>query len=428
MNSFAKPCPNRDMVTTMERNIFLKKPCKSVLPSRSSIGLSDRKRAQPTQHLVVAKERRKAGYFLETPDFAERVERARTNIMSLAAELKHLPFSRAAEEWLEHKMLHNRQSTIECYRDYLVPLTKFFEPLKLTLQQIHIGHIEEYQRTHRHKYHPASVNHHLNTLSQIMRKAGLWAPIQEHYRALPLPEQDPPKVLSEYQEDRFFEFAAGNKEWQLAYNVASLTNNSTASGKELRMLKLGAIHLDNDPPYFHVPKNMKTAHRQRNIPLNERGVEMMSRCMAEAAKKGSTQPDHYLFPFREKRNFFNPNKPASESWLRYRWKLLVSAAMATCIQCFANKDACPCDAFRPILPFYLKPHNMRHQCITRMIDSGTPIELVRMIAGHGVDSIATRGYIHGRMEVMARAMDAIDPDRKKPQPEFPPRRGKGASA
>lgn len=365
------------------------------------------------------------GAFRSFPDSAED---ARNRTMSLADDLSNSPFSEAADRWIEIKLLHNRESTVDCYRDYLVPLRKFFDPLGLTLRQIHIGHIEEYQRVHRKKYHPASVNHHINTLSQIMRKAGLWGAIEEHYHALPLPEQDPPKVLSEYEETRFFEFAASNKDWQLAYNVASLTNNSTASGKELRMLKLEAIHLDTDPPYFHVPKNMKTAHRQRNIPLNERGAEMMRRCMTEAAKRGSTRPEHYLFPFRVKRNLFDPTRPASESWLRYRWKLLVDAAMRTCIHCFDKQNACQCDKFRPVLPFRLKPHNMRHQCITRMIDSGTPIELVRMIAGHGVDSIATRGYIHGRMEVMARAMDAIDPGNKKPASISTSRNGKGQSA
>lgn len=350
--------------------------------------------------------------------------------MSLVSDLVNDPINKAFDDWLKLKELHNRQSTVDCYRDYLVPVRKFLAamPQVATLKDVHIGTIEEYQRVHRKLYHPSSVNHHMNTLSQIMRKAGLWAPIAEHYRALPLPEQDPPKVLSEYEEDRFFEFASMNKHWELAYNVASLTNNSTASGKELRMLQLGAIYLDNDPPYFHVPKNMKTPHRQRRIPLNERGVEMIGRCLAMAAARGSTRPEHYLFPLRLKRNFFDPCQPASPSWLRYRWDLLVNAARETCIHCFNRQPDCECKEFQPILPFKLKPHNMRHQCMTRMIDSGTPIETVRQIAGHGVDSLATRGYIHGRMEVMARAMDAIDPNRKKPSRFSTSKNGKGARA
>jgi integrase len=327
--------------------------------------------------------------------------------------LQHLPFSEAADLWLEQRKMYIRESTADCYRDYLSRLKGFFA---CPLSEIHVGHLMQYQGQMRKLYHPSSVNHDLNILSQMLHQAGLWMPIREYYRPLPLPEADPPRVMSELEESRFFEFASKNPKWQLAYYVASLTNNSTASGKELRMLQLSAIHLDNDPPYFHVPKNMKTPQRQRNIPLNERGVTMVQRLLELAKKRGSTRPEHYLFPFREKRNFFNPNRPASESWLKYRWKLLVDAAMHTCINCSVDQAECQCPKFRPILSFALKPHNMRHQVITNMIDSGVPIETVRMIAGHGVDSLVTRHYHHARMETMARAMDMIDPDKKRLAP------------
>jgi len=211
--------------------------------------------------------------------------------------------------------------------------------------------------------------------------------------------------------------------------VASLTNNSTASGKELRMLQIGYIDLEGDPyPYFQVPKNMKNQNRPRRIPLNERGVEIMSRILKRAKKLGSHNPEHYVFPLRIKRNLFDPTKPASESWIRYRWSLLVSAARNTCTDCDREKALCVCPRFKPILTFKLKPHNMRHQSITKLLDSGAPIEVVRQIAGHGVDSVVTRQYHHGRMEVMNRALSGIDPDRKKPQPDFPQKKKNGASA
>lgn len=396
-----------------------KKPCASSSGLRSPNTL-------PLDFVASVQEAKTLRFGAFRTDFEDTAERARGRTMLTATDLSNKPFNEALNSWLETKQLHIRESTVDCYKDYLVPVRKFFGPLVKTLKDIHIGLIEEYQKIHKKAYHPASVNHHVNTLSQIMCKASLWAPIAEHYQPLPLPEEDPPKVLNEEEEDAFFKFASLNEEWKLAYHVASLTNNSTASGKELRMLQLQAIYLENDPPYFHVPKNMKTKHRQRNIPLNERGAEMIRRCMKMAEPQGSTQPHHYLFPFREKRNFFNPNKPASPSWLRYRWKLLVDAAMNACLHCLERKDKCQCDRFKPILPFRLKPHNMRHQCMTRMIESGTPIETVREIAGHGVDSLVTRGYIHGRMKVMARAMDAINP--KEPQSVFAQKKRKEVTA
>lgn len=358
--------------------------------------------------------------------FLQNAESARKNAMVHAADLGDKKFSEAYPVWLEQKRIYNRESTINCYQDYLSRLNKFFGPI--VLKDIHIGHIQEYQRIYRAAYHPASVNHDINTLSQILRKAGLWAAISEYYRPLPLPETDPPKVMSESEEERFFEFASKNPEWWLAYWVASLTNNSTASGKELRMLQLQAVDLDADPPYFRVPKNMKNPNRPRMIPLNERGAEIMRRILKRSSSLGSSRPEHYVFPLRIKRNLFDPTKPASESWLRYRWKLLVDAARRTCCTCSCDKDQCTCHTFKPILTFALKPHNLRHQSITKLLDGGVPIETVRQIAGHGVDSIVTRHYHHGRMEVMARALDAIDPDRKGPRPEFPQKRGKGVTA
>lgn len=357
---------------------------------------------------IVEKERRK-GYFATTPDFVARAESARIHAMGNAAALSDMQFSEASLFWLEQKRIYNRESTILCYTDYITRLNKFFGAL--VLKEIHIGHIQEYQRIYRKQYHPASVNHDINTVSQILRKAGLWTPIAEHYRPLPLPEADSPKVMSESEEERFFEFASKNPEWSLAYLVASLTNNSTASGKELRMLQLQSIDMEAEQPHFRVPKNMKNQNRPRIIPLNERGSSIMAQLMERARGLGSTRPEHYLFPFRVKRNFFDPTRPASESWIRFRWKLLVDAAIEA-----------------KIISFRIKPHNLRHQAITKLLDYGVPIETVRQIAGHGVDSIVTRMYHHGRMEVMARAMEVIDPDRKKPMSNFPQKSRKGELA
>jgi len=341
-------------------------------------------------------------------DFHTRAEQVRAHVMSYAQELRALPISEAAERWLEQKSMYNRDSTIECYRDYVKRLIVFFEPVDEngnplprivnTLDELHIGHLVSYQGRMKKQYHAASVNHDLNTLSQIMKKAGLWtAEIQEHYKPLPLPEADPIKVMSEGEEDRFFEFASKNPEWWLAYWVASLTNNSTASGKELRMLRLEAIHMATEPPTFHVPKNMKTPQRQRTIPLNERGATIMERLINRAHSLGSTRPEHYLFPFRVRRNLFDPTRPASESWIKYRWKMLVDAALEA-----------------KVISFRIKPHNLRHQAMTKLLDYGVPIEVVRQIAGHGVDSLVTRHYHHGRLETMANALSTIDPDKKRP--------------
>lgn len=359
-------------------------------------------------------------------------EKARIEIMDRATELSDLTVGGACDKWLEQRSLYIRESTLACYKDYIARVKKHFEPFPdLLLKDVHVGHFVAYQKAMKAQYHAASVNHDLNVLAQVLKMAGLWSAIEEHYRPLPLPEKDAPKVMSEAEEERFFKFAYDHRAdgWELAYSVASLTNNSTASGKELRMLQLRDIHMDADPPYFEVPKNMKTPERHRIIPMNEQAQVIMGRLLEEAKKRCSTRPEHYLFPWRRKRNDFEPTKPATESWLKSQWKKLVDAAMHTCRQCGQPQGECRCSKFHPILTFSLKPHNLRHQAITNLIDNGVPVEVVRKIAGHGVDSVLTwRDYHHGRMEVMARAMDRIGPAKKKPEADSGSHKGKGERA
>ena len=347
-----------------------------------------------TQHFAVSKERRTC-YLFDTAEFQRRAEKVRTTVMSHSLDLKALPFPEAAEIWLEQKRMYNRESTLVCYRDYLKRLVTYFT---MPLSEIHIGHVMEYQSQMKGRYHPDSVNKDINVLSQIMRKAGIWAPIKEHYHPLPKPDVDPPKVLSDYEETRFFEFASKHEGTWLAYWVASLTNNTTASGKELRMMQLKDVDMNKDFPVFRVPKNMKNPNRPREIPLNERGAEMMRRILARAYKMGATKPEHYVFPFRDRRTKrFDPTRPATQSWLKGQWNKLIDDAMKA-----------------RIIPFRVKPDNLRHQAITKLLDSGVPIETVRELAGHGVDSVITRTYYHARRERLREAVTRIQPEIKKP--------------
>lgn len=209
-------------------------------------------------------------------------------------------------------------------------------------------------------------------------------------------EQQTPKVLSEAEEDAFFRIACTNADWALAYYVASLTNNTSASGKELRMLQLKDVDLDSDPPILGVPRDMKNPHRQRRIPLNDRGRIQMERLVLRARSLGSTRPDHYLFPFRDKRSkLYDPMRPASESWLRYQWKKMVTVALE-----------------QRAISFPIKPHNLRHQIITKLLEDGQPEEVVRAIAGH-VSRKMMEHYSHARIQRKFQALDAINPDRRR---------------
>lgn len=312
-----------------------------------------------------------------------------------------LTFEEAAALWIEERRLTNKPGTIHCYQDYIARLMTSFSNVKLS--DIQPWHLLRYQKEKKDKYHPASINHDCNTLLQILGRAGLRRNIEPHYRPLPVPGWQPPKVLSEAEEDAFFKIAGTNPDWSLAYYVASLTNNTSASGKELRMLQLKDVDLEGDPPTLNVPRDMKNPHRQRRIPLNERGCIQIDRLLRRAHSLGSTRPEHYLFPFRDKRSkLYDPTRPASESWLRYQWKKMVSAALE-----------------QGAISFRIKPHNLRHQIITKLLENGQPEEVVRAIAGH-VSRKMMEHYSHARIQRKLEALDAINPGhRRGPQRATP---------
>lgn len=125
-------------------------------------------------------------------------------------------------------------------------------------------------------------------------------------------------------------------------------------------------------------------------------IQPAGEAVCSARSLGSTGPDHYLFPFRDKRSkLYDPTRPASASWLKYQWKRMVGKALE-----------------QGAIKFPIKPHNLRHQIITKLLEDGQPEEVVRAIAGH-VSRKMMEHYSHARIQRKFEALDAINPDRKR---------------
>lgn len=397
--------PKRDNLTIQCKN-NVKKSVHNVVTCAISegqrqapIGTTPPSDSAPPRRLIpefVVEKQKRIGYFIDSP-LGLLAEHQRVLTMLTATELQSLSFEEAAKHWLELKRLHCEAKTIKSYRDYLHRAGFAFAGMKL--KEIHIGHFEEYQRRNRITYHPTAVNHDLNAVSQILRKANLWKAVEEHYHPLKVPKWQPPKVLTEEQEDAFFKLAASNPEWNLAYWVASLTNNTSAHGKELRVLQLKHICLEEDPPLVYIPDG-KNDYRPRAIPLNEVGVKQIKRLLARAASLGATQPDHFVFPFRVKRNMFDPTRCASESWLKKRWKKLVDKAVEI------NPET-----GKPTVPFRIKPGNLRHQIITKLLEAGTPEHTTMAIVGHARREMLDY-YSKTRINAKKAALSAIMPGKR----------------
>lgn len=307
--------------------------------------------------------------------------------MNSAADFENLLFHEAAKVWIEDEAIyHNSKETIRSYQDYITRLNTFFAVLPL--KEIHIGHIREYQRIMRQKYHERSVNHDIILLAQLLKRGGLWAALEDHYKPLPLPRWQPPKVLSEREKEAFFGLASSNADWRLSYWIATLTSNTSASGKELRLLQRIHVEMNTDPPTFVVPRG-KNEYRERRIPMNDHAALIMQQVLARADSIGATKPEHYIFPWRSKHGPHDPTRPASKGWLAKSWKMLVDAAIE-----------------QRIISFRVKPHNFRHQIITELLENGQPEEVVRAIAGH-VSRKMMEHYSHARVEAKMSALNSL---------------------
>ncbi len=269
----------------------------------------------------------------------------------------------------------------------------------LTLATITPGHIRCYQEQRqsnagdqwRKAAGPSYINHEINTLKQMMDIAGEWDRVKRFYNPLMLPKKRPQRVMTQEEEDKLFEAASKDDGCYLAYLVASISNNTTATGAELRSLRRKHVCLDGTEPMIEIPHEMvKNEYRARRIPLNEIARKQFVRVMERAQYLGSVLPEDYVFPLRVKTGLYDPTKPASPSWLQKQWGKLRRVSG---------------------LP-WVRPHDLRHQAITRMLEFGINEDAVRSVAGHVSQDILRR-YSHQRYAAKRVAVDVLSAPRTR---------------
>jgi hypothetical protein len=310
--------------------------------------------------------------------------------MSLRAntpsQFRTVMFEEAALNWLEIKKLQQRKPrTIEMYQWYIRNLSRKFAGILLS--QIQIKHIQEYQQRRKLSAGPSCVNHEINTLAQILRQADLWRVMEKQYCPLALPDWTPPKVLTAEEEERFFRVAAGNPDWSVAYWAVSLTNNTSAKGTELRLLQIKHLKLEQETPTIHIPDDtVKNEPGARVVPLNDVAEKQIRRILKRAHALGAWSPEHYVFPYRIKKNIYDVTRTASPKFLRTAFR---SMRRATGLE-------------------WLQPRNFRNQVIARLFEKGTPEETIISIAGPQSIKMS-RYYSLIKISAKAEALRAISP-------------------
>jgi hypothetical protein len=195
-------------------------------------------------------------------------ESARQKTMD-SAQFGSLQFPNAANLWLESRKAKISERSYTGYTHYIKALTKFFGMMRLN--EIHIGHIQEYQAYRGERAGASLLNHEMSCLGQIMKRAGLWSEIKKFYEPMPLPQTSPGFAMEDDEEEQHLfrtlprVIPAGN--WPIAWPSSQTLppqdrQKSSISG-------LGDVRLgNNDPPLICVREGTKNKYRVSTIPLN----------------------------------------------------------------------------------------------------------------------------------------------------------------
>jgi len=332
-------------------------------------------------------------------------------------EMRSMAFSDAALTWKGHRSNdpNLRARTHEADKSNLASLEKFFG--RVPMSSITAGMLQSYQKarkmnswriggTERQPWRkPAgnsAINHDLNVLSQMLTFCGLWAKIAPEYYPLPIKPWSPrQKIMTEKEESDFFTRLAGSDDEMVetAFWVALLTTHTTASGIELRGLRIENVALLalEETSSIYIPEDAcKNDCRPRRIALNETARFAMANLLLRAERLGSSEPGHFVFPFRLKRGSYDPTRRAERGFLRKSWLKLREVT--------GRSD--------------INPHDLRHLSITKLLEKGATGEQVRAVSGQVTQKMIDY-YSHLRLDSTAKTVARIDAPNVIP---FKPRR------
>jgi integrase len=320
--------------------------------------------------------------------------------MTISAEMN---LSDAALSWLDmrdagtSRARYLKPRTIKTYKLELEALTLYFEDTPLC--DITIESIRKYQRVRsdgqppfKHRRHPAHVNDEVAKLRKILTRANLWHLIADDYEELETPFEQPRRVMTKKEEAHLFKVAVSRPEFAFIYAYCLLSVSTSASGAELRGLRLIDVDLIGRTLQINA-ESAKNSVRVRSIPMVDDALWAASSLVIRARSLGSVEPQHFLFPYKRGNTPYNPNRQMADNGLQIRWKALREAAG---------------------MP-WLTPHVLRYQCITKMAEGGLDRITAKRIAGHITDKMWDK-YSQVRFDsVREKLMGAFLPINPQPQ-------------
>jgi integrase len=295
-------------------------------------------------------------------------------------EISRWSFERAASQYLQGAEMRVRANSLRKERFFLVRPMKLFG--RLACDQIHGAHIHQLQAEMKHDGCKNTYNNLvLGATVRVLRFAKVWQRIRDDVSRLSERENKPvARVLQPEQKKRLFQVAGSNPNWIVAYAAGLIAANTTARGADLKGLHW--VDIDMFEGLMAIPDSKSEAGKRR-IPLNRDATLGFRILLERASALGIAGPEFYVFPACE-HSHINGMRP-QKTW-RTAWRNLTGAA--------GLKG--------------LRFHDLRHQCITELLEGGAPEAAVLSIAGH-VSRKMMEHYSHIRMEAKRKAVDGLTP-------------------
>lgn len=301
----------------------------------------------------------------------------------------------ASDEWLELK------------KPTLAPKSYQIETTNLTHLLPVLGHrllwdldardISRYQQLRlEKKAAPKTINLEVGTLRAILKRNRIWANLQPDVRMLAVPD-DIGKSLSP-EEERKVLSACGDSRSRSLFPAVTLALNTGMRYSELRLLRWNQVDLAKRT--VRVGKSKTEAGAGRTIPLNDRATKVVQFWADQFPKR---KADHFVFPaerYGAGGDNFEPcvydtdrTRPIN-SW-KESWESAKKRAEVT-----------------------VRFHDLRHTCVTRMLEGGVPLSVVASILGWSAATTARMAKRYGHIGQVAQrqAVAILDklPKSKKP--------------
>ncbi len=296
-------------------------------------------------------------------------------------------FKAAAAAWLELKQptvapkTHRIEKT---HLSHILPVLghKF-------ISDIEPDDISRYQQARlRESAAPKTVNLEVGTIRAIMRRHRLWANLQPDVRMLAVSE-DHGKALTPADEKRLLDACADSRSRSLLPGVL-LALNTGMRYSELRLLRWEQIDLQRRA--LRVGKSKTEAGTGRVIPLNDKATKVLK---FWADQFPDRKPEHFAFPserygaagddFEPTVFDIDPETPIG-SW-KEAWE---SVKRKTGVE--------------------VRFHDLRHTCVTRMLEGGVPLSVVASILGWSPATTArmAKRYGHIGQVAMRQAVEVLE--------------------